>query len=438
MPRYSLRGTFEKVSGLNDVYLLFVSQSTVELINTLFLQGEWDVMTPEDSDIYRLASEEISTMANLSDLVDVLGEIRECICALNLNTTVQQYALPPDYEGEHPGYVSGAEFNENTQVPDPIALQGYDDWPLYQEYTCKAVEMIRRSAVIMCEELLRITDLPALGLGVVAAVLGTVTAILATLALPAIVMGVSLCATLGAAIIAAGQGGLEATRDYLLDASNTVWRNIACIVRSAPNSVIAEEQVKEYIEQTAPTIAKPILLLFPWKSWINQVYLGVTVDGETIDVTGLDSLCDGCSPEPGEELVTDPEINDASQVSYYLHPDSPCQTMPTHNGSGITSPSCHVPFTMLSTNIEILTSDLGNNLNVSWTMFKAGTSPGSVMAVTVERIETGVVYASWERTNQAGVWLGDEVFTTGYAGMYRVTMKLNHSQSYFDRISVRR
>jgi len=438
MPRYSLRGTFEKVSGLNDVYLLFVSQSTVELINTLFLQGEWDVMTPEDSDIYRLASEEISTMANLSDLIDVLGEIRECICALNLNTTIQQYALPPDYEGEHPEYVSGAEFNENTQVPEPIALQGYDDWPLYQEYTCKAVEMIRRSAVIMCEELLRITDLPALGLGVVAAVLGTVTAILATLALPAIVMGVSLCATLGASIIAAGQGGLEATRDYLLDASNTVWRNIACIVRSAPNSVIAEEQVKEYIEQTAPTIARPILLLFPWKPWIDQVYLGVTVDGETIDVTGLDSLCDGCSPEPGEELVTDPEINDASQASYYLHPDSPCETMPTHNGNGITSPSCHVPFTMLSTNIEVLTSDLGTNLSVSWTMFKAGTSPGSVMAVMIERIETGVVYAYWERTNQAGVWLGDEVFTTGYAGTYRVTMKLNHNQSYFDRISVRR
>lgn len=435
MPRFNLSGTWEKVNGLTDVYLLFVSQSTLELINTLWLQAEWDVHTPEQREAYNLASLEISTMANLDDLIQVFQEMRDCICALNLSTTVQQYALPPDYAGEHSDYVSGAEFGSYVQIPEPIALQGYDEWSLYQEYTCKAVEFIRRSAVIMCEELLRIVDMPAIGLGLVAAVLGTVTAILATLGLPVIIMGVGLCASLGAAIIAAGQGGLEACRDYLLDSSDTLWRNVACIVKNAPNSVIAAEQVDEYLNSYAPTVAYPILKLFPWEGWIDQIYLGVNADGQTLDVTGLESLCEDCEPEPGEEMVTNPEMDNTT--GYYLHPDSPCTTMPT-DGGGILLPSCHVPFTWLSTDITVLSSDLGNNLAINWTMYKAGTSPGSVMDVEVERIETGVIVAAWTRTNNAGVWMGSETFSCGYAGTYRVTMKLNNQYSYFDRVSVRR
>ena len=444
MPRLIITRALEQVNGLDDVYLFFLSQSTFEIVHSLLHQAEWDIETEEQRDVYRRASQELMTMANLQDLVDavnngndIMALMKDCICELNVATDVSRFSLPPEYHGENPSYVPGMEFRQGLPIPDAVAASGVTDWAGYQDYVCKATEYIRRSTVIMNEELLRIADIPGISATLISASLGTVTAILATLALPVIVVGAAAIAAMASAMIAVGQAGLEATRDFLADSSNTVWRDIACIIRNAPNSVLAHEQIMEYISENAPTAAKPVLYLFPFDSWVDQIYKGETALGVNLSPSGLTSLCGGCDSPPGGELVTDPEIDDDTMSSYYMHDDSPCQTMPTWY-QGIATPGCHVPASWLSTDIEVLSTDVGETLLVEWTMSKAGSAPGTVLVVMIERIETETVVVEWERTNQNGVWLGSGEFVPTSAGMYRVTMVLNHEASYFDRISVRR
>lgn len=307
MSRFILSGALEKVLGLNNQYLLLLSRSTFELINSLLDQIEYDAKTPETIEVYRKASKEIMDMASLQDLLGKWDETNErlaylsCICQAiqSGNLSGGTYDVPPDYPGLNPGYVSGQVVSPSTPIPDQILNQGVTDYAGWQLYICKATELVRRAALVMIEELLRIFDTPVLVFGIVAATLGAVAAILAVLALPSIVVGPAIVASFVAGMLAVGQGGLEACRDYLLDPSGTVWANIACIAKSAGNARSAELEIHDYIDNTAPETAKAILKLFPWKGWFNQVYQGLTADGQGLDVTGLQSLCVDCEEEAG-------------------------------------------------------------------------------------------------------------------------------------------
>lgn len=316
MPRYNVSEALQKVlsPGFGRQYLFVLSQSTYELVNSIFGQVAWDVKTPEQRDVYRLAEMEIKEMANLSDLIDVLnqmvtrqGEMLDtmnnlvsCVCTNGANqTTVVQYGLPPDYHGENPDYLSGAEYNESSPVPEPIRNQGFEGWEGWQDYTCRAVEHIRRASVMMTEELLRITDLPVLTLGLIAAVCGALAIIFAEASMVMLVLAPSLMGQIGAALIAVGQAGAEAARDYLADPSNTVWNRISCIVNDSLTAEEAAVRIAEYIEDTAPPVAIPVLVLYPWKSWVNQVYMGENVNHDPLDVTGIPSRCIDCPDEGG-------------------------------------------------------------------------------------------------------------------------------------------
>lgn len=451
MPRYNIAATFEKVDGFDDIYLFLLSQSTYELVNSLFEQAEWDVKDQASRSLYTKASREITIMANLQDLINVLqasnelhAALNECVCALNIGTDVARYDLPPDFLGFNPDYVPGAEFNSQEGIPEPIVSQGYTSWELYQEYTCKAVELVRRSAVIMTEHILRVMDTPAIVLTMLAAVIGSVLAILGVVALPTIAMGAALFVPLGAALISVGQTGAEAVRDYLADPTSEVWANIACIVKSSPNSAYATAAILSYIESSAPSAAYAVLRFYPWESWVNQVYLGENTEGAPLDVTGLTSLCpEGCGQSSGQELMEDPEIDDSSLSKWYMweDPNVPsCDQMPQwDSGRAMVSDNCSGTRHHFTSNIVVILADLSSVLDVNWSMYRNGSAPGAWSELRISRIETGAVEFTANWHNRTGLWVSSGEWTPLFTGAYRVSIITDGSVgSYFERVSIRR
>lgn len=275
--------------------------SSVELRSLIAVVDQiyWDLPldTSEKIHLALLEAERMSELTNvLSEIVDKLENLASCVCSNGANqTTVIQYNLPPDYKGENPGYLSSTEFNETTPVPEPIRNQGFPaTFEGWQDYTCKAVEHLRRASVRMTEELLRVFDLPAITLTLLAAVLAALAVIYAEASMLMLVLAPSLMAQLGSALITVGQGGLEAVRDYLMDNENIHWHQIACIVRSSLTAREAQARILEYMETTAPAVAYPIMTFYPWEPWVDQIYKGTNVDGTVLDVTGLESLCIDC------------------------------------------------------------------------------------------------------------------------------------------------
>lgn len=304
MPRYDVSEALQKVLGFDNQYLFALSQNTYELLNSIFEQVEWDVLTVEQRDLYRKASEEIMNMANVADILVYFEQFVErmtCICnAVESLNNSDVYDMPTDYEGVNAGYSSGQVVSSEVGVPSPIANQGYDDYELWQEYLCKATELIRRAAIVMTEELLRIFDVPVILVGLVAATLGAVAAILAGLALPLIVLAPAVVGSLAHALLTSGQAGVEAVRDYLSDFTGELWGEIACIVSTSITAQVAQERIHAYFSTNAPLAALPILYLYPWESWVNQIMTGMSADGVTVlDVTGIPTLCDGCDDVEG-------------------------------------------------------------------------------------------------------------------------------------------
>lgn len=382
----------------------------------------------------------------VNELITIFQQMAECLCALQVafqNSNPEQWTSgDPEYKG-----INLDKSLDETVVPEtglvpesvaaqnPVIISPETDWEYWHEYVCRATNYMRVSANAMLEEMYRVLDLPVLTVVLLAGAFGAISLITGGLTL---VLAVAAIASIASAMLAGGTLAMDAARDFLLDSTDTHWGEIACILSSAASTEDAEYQIKEYIGQNAPPIAVPLLVLFPWLQWARQIWLGENTEGQPIIVLGQVSLCSGCSEPIGEDLIENWGFGEGVS-GWYMRSDSPCATLVEWVEPGKASLSCHVPFSHVSHDFVVLPSDVGQPLEVTIAMSKAGSAAGSLMWFEVQRVETEAQVMYEQITNTAGYWSPlPQEFVPANSGLHRLTLATNHEDSWVAMGRVRR
>lgn len=132
-------------------------------------------------------------------------------------------------------------------------------------------------------------------------------------------------------------------------------------------------------------------------------------------------------------LITNSDF-DTDVSGWFMRGDSPCGSMPTWESPGRANLSCHVDFSYVSHEFTIPPELVGETITVSWFLNKAGSSAGSFIAVEIRYNDAEDEL--WDRTNIAGNWESEESWIPGAAGLYTITVKLNHQDSWIDYVRV--
>lgn len=379
-------------------------------------------------------------------LVSVLQQMAECLCALQVAVTSgnpQQWTSGnPEFRGVNIDKELGETVvPENGLVPESIAMQNpivvspETDWGYWREYVCRATNFMRISANAMLEEMYRALDLPVLTVILLAGAFGAISLLTGGLT---IILGITAIAGIASAMLAGGVLAMDAARDFLLDTTEEHWGQIACIMSNAASTEDAEYQIKSYIEQNAPPIAVPLLLLFPWLQWARQIWIGENTEGQPLIVMGQQDLCQNCAEPISEDMIANYYFNE-DVSGWYMRQDSPCQVLVEWLEPGRASLSCHVPFSHVSHDFVVLGSDVGNPIEVTIGMSKAGSASGSLMWFEVQRVETETRVLYQQVTNTAGYWSPlPQEFVPAYAGTYRLTLATNNELSWLSMGRVRR
>lgn len=307
MPRVTVSSLWEKTveDGRDDnQYLLALSFDTVVMINSLSLQAGWDMISTEDEkDGYERIERELSEMASINDLIIVLGQVvskldeisrdLDDIGALNSQMSEITRYLPGGHEGINRDYDDTTFVDRGEGIP-PVAVAPTGQWGEADEYYCRTAIKVLHAAIAMVRELYAIQELESVSVAFVAGALKAVSALLVTLGLPPISLSLPAIGVIVRGILEAGFIPVGEALD-LLENDYQTQEAIQCAIVDSNSSVEAEEAIRDFLSTSHPVLYHVVLAYLPWRGWINQVFLGVNLYGDSIAVGNGDCSQYNCS-----------------------------------------------------------------------------------------------------------------------------------------------